>query len=76
MTSTSPPIPPTGKAATMTGTAHSLAVMTYGSDPRYYSWRCTCGVSGHGEAPAGSSKEDVAGRAWHDHDASRPEEHR
>ena len=50
--------------------AHSLAVMTYGSDPRHYAWRCTCGDSGHGEAPAESSEEDIAGRAWHDHDAS------
>ena len=48
--------------------AHSLMVMTYGLN-RYYSWRCACGDSGRGEAPAGSSKEDIAGRAWHDHDA-------
>lgn len=49
---------------------HSLAVMTYGQDPPYYAWRCACGLSGHGEAPAGTSQEDIAGRARHDHDAS------
>ena len=49
--------------------AHSLAAMMHGSDPVHYTWRCSCGGSGHGEAPAGSSKEDVAGRAWRDHDA-------
>jgi hypothetical protein len=52
----------------MTESTHSLAAMTYGSN-RYYSWRCACGIQGRGEAPAGSSKEDVAGCAWRDHDA-------
>ena len=60
-----------GETPEMAKTAHSLAVMTYGSGPCHYNWRCACGDSGHGEAPTGSSKEDIAERAWHDHDAGR-----